>query len=98
METIETYLKDEKNASDSVIESVMAKLNSHLDIRAEFVQWLDTRSYPVDSPVKVEGYSAKDIADLAPFLDGIGAYTFLIALRDDPTQAKEIIRAGFPRK
>jgi len=35
---------------------------------------------------------------LAPFMDGVGIYNFLITLRERPENAKRIIAEGFPRK
>ncbi|MDR2344126.1 MAG: hypothetical protein LBD86_06320 [Spirochaetaceae bacterium] len=46
----------------------------------------------------VEGYTAEMIARLAPFMDGVGVYNFLVTLRERPDNGKRIIVAGFPRK
>lgn len=68
------------------------------DIAEEFVRWLETGKYQEENPVKVEGYSAKDIAELADFLDGAGAFNFLITLRERPEKAKGYIKDGFKIK
>ena len=68
------------------------------DIAAEFEHWLKTGKYTEADPVKVEGYSAYDICQLAPFLDGAGAFNFLITLREKPEKAKQYIAEGFKIK
>lgn len=70
----------------------------HPDIAEEFSQWLMTHEYPSEHPIKVEGYTAKEIAQMAPMLNGPGAYNFLITLREKPDKAKRYISEGFKRK
>ena len=98
MSTIREYLINEKNTSEVVADEIIAKLEEQPDIEAELEQWIETRAYPTEEPVSVEGYTAEAIAELAPFLDGVGAYMFLITLRTDRERGLEIIDAGFPRK
>jgi hypothetical protein len=51
-----------------------------------------------DNPLAVGGYTAQDINNLAPFMDGLGVFTFMVTLREDPAKAKEYIEGGFKRK
>jgi len=68
------------------------------DIAAEFIEWLNTGKYKEDDPLSIEGYTARDIVTLADFLEGAGAFNFLITLRERPEKAKGYIRDGFKMK
>ena len=68
------------------------------DISDELKSWIANRTYETNTPVSVEGYTGADIARLAPFMDGVGVFTFLVSLREQPEKAKEQITMGFPRK
>lgn len=68
------------------------------DIAAEFAQWIRTGEYPLHGCLRVEGYSARDIDEMAPILHGAGVYNFLITLREKPVQAKRYIQEGFKMK
>ena len=46
---------------------------------------------------RVEGYSARDIYEKT-YLTEIGAYNYLIYLREDPEQALKDLKNGLPRK
>lgn len=48
--------------------------------------------------IKIEGYTAKKIHEIAPKLDASGVYQFMITLCENPQKAKEYIKKGFPRK
>lgn len=92
---LEKYLIEEKKVESEVVRRMlMAKVLKYDDIAAEFARWLDVRNY--DEPgLVINGYTARKIYELAPKLDGIGVYNFLVTLRDDPEEAAEIMREGF---
>ncbi len=98
MELIRKYLIEEKKMPVVVAERTFAKLQRHADISAELENWIKNRAYESVPPVSVEGYTAADIVKLAPFMDGVGVFTFLVSLREQPEKAKAQIAAGFPRK
>lgn len=98
MDCLETYLLEERKLSPVVAGRILEKLRRHPDIAAELEDWIAHRVYDADHPVTVEGYTAADIVRLAPFLDGVGVFTFLVSLREQPQRAKAQIAAGFPRK
>lgn len=98
MDTIRKYLLEEKTMSAVIADRTISKLEQHPDISSELKQWITNRTYESNSPVSIEGYTAADIVKLAPFLDGVGVFTFLVSLREQPDKAKEQIAAGFPRK
>ncbi len=98
MEPIKQYLLTEKKMTPAVIERMLLKFEKHQDIADEFVLWIQTKEYGVDDPITVEGYTANDIHRIAPFLDGVGVFNFMISLREQPEKAKTQIASGFPRK
>lgn len=98
MEKIINYLVDERSQKYEVALKIVAPLEKHDDIRKELEEWIETRAYPTSNPITIEGYTARDISKLAPFMDGVGVYNFLVTLRERPDRAKSIIEAGFPRK
>ena len=98
MDLIRKYLIEEKKMPAVVADRTISKLEQHPDISSELERWIAKRVYESDSPVSIEGYTAADIVKLAPFMDGVGVFTFLVSLREQPDRAKEQIAAGFPRK
>ena len=98
IEKIVTYLVNERNQKPLVAEKIALPFEKHDDISAELKSWIDNRVYPQSNALEVEGYSAEDISKLAPFMDGVGVYNFMVTLRERPDNAKRIIEAGFPRK
>lgn len=90
------YLTTEKKQKPAVATMLCEKVSRYDDIKSEFLEWLDKRNFNLDHAVTIEGYSAADIHRLAPFLDGIGVYNFLVTLREKPDFAKKIIAQGFP--
>ena len=98
MELIRKYLEEEKKMSPVILERTIAKLERHADIVEEFKLWIETKEYKTDTTLQIEGYTAEDIFKIAPFLDGLGIFNFLVTLREQPEKAKAHISAGFPRK
>ena len=98
METIKQYLLTEKKLTPAVMERMLLKFEKHPDIADEFILWIQTKEYAAEDPIRVEGYTADDIHTIAPFLDGVGVFNFLISLREQPEKAKQQMASGFPRK
>ena len=94
---IENYLISEQKVTGAVMLMLKDKILRYNDISDEFCQYLEQRNYDFEHPLTVEGYTAKQIHELAPFLEGIGVYNFLITLRENPERAKKYIEEGFPR-
>ena len=94
---VEQYLREECGvASEVVRRKLREKVAKYDDIMQEFGQWLERREY--EDGVEIMGYTARKVAGLAPRLDGIGVFNFLVTLRDDPDGAKIIIEDGFKLK
>ena len=98
MEKIINYLVNERNQKPQVAAKIAAPFEKHDDIRAELEKWIEQKEYPQDNPITIEGYTAGMISKLAPFMDGVGVYNFMVTLRERPDNAKRIIAEGFPRK
>ena len=92
---IETYYKD-AGIMPLLLKQKMAAFEKHLDIAAEFEYWISNKEY-LDG-VNIEGYTAKSIAALSPYMDGEGAFQLLIELRERPDKAKKRINDGFKIK
>jgi len=98
MNTIMDYLLNEKQMTEIVAARTEKKISKYEDIRKEFEFWITNKTYNTESPLIVDGYTAQDIYKLAPFMDGLGVFNFMVTLRDDPVKAKEYIDGGFKRK
>ena len=98
MSTIAEYLRNEKHMTEIVAVRAEQKISKHEDIRKEFEAWIKNRAYITDNPLAVNGYTALDISKLAPFMDGLGVFNFMVTLRDDHDNAMKYIEDGFKRK
>jgi len=98
METIVNYLVNERNQKPQVAAKIASPFEKHDDIRAELEKWIEHKEYPQDNPITIESYTAGMISKLAPFMDGVGVYNFMVTLRERPENGKRIIAEGFPRK
>jgi len=98
MSIIKDYLLGEKQMTEVVAARTVAKVSKYEDIRTEFEIWIKNKEYNSDNPLVVGGYTAQDIYSLAPFMDGLGVFNFMVTLREDPAKAKEHIVGGFKRK
>ncbi|MDR0286691.1 MAG: hypothetical protein LBI03_03140 [Clostridiales bacterium] len=98
MGTIMEYLLKEKKMTEVVASRTETKVAKYEDIRKEAEFWIKNKTYNTESPLVVNGYTAQDIYKLAPFMDGLGVFNFLVTLREDPVKAQEYIDGGFKRK
>jgi hypothetical protein len=98
MSIISEYLQKEKKMTEVVAARTEKKVSKYEDIRKEFEFWIKKKTYNTDNPLVVGSYTAQDIYNLAPFMDGLGVFSFMVTLREDPAKAKEYIDGGFKRK
>ena len=77
----------------------LLKIDEHSDIAEEFYKGMNGDSFYFNStmPIEVEGYTAKRLFDEYP-LSELGAYNYLIYLREKPKEALLNLRKGLPRK
>lgn len=95
-EKIVSYLVNACKQKPEVAAKMTLSFEKHSDIRTELEKWIEQQEYPQDNPLMVEGYTAKNISELAPFMNGVGVYNFLVTLRERPENGKRIIAEGFP--
>ena len=98
MENIKNYLINTRNQKADVAAKIVSPLEKHDDIRNELERWIEKQEYPQNNVLTIEGYTAEMVSKLAPFMDGVGVYNFMVTLRERPENAKRIITEGFPRK
>ncbi len=98
IDNLTDYMEKEVKVTSEMLKYYEDSLKNHPDIRAEFEKWLTTREYETENPIRVEGYTAKDISELAPFEPGIGVYTFMISLREEPEYALAYIKKNYPKE
>ena len=91
-------IENELKQPAKVAELIMEKFMCNDDIRVEFENRIEHRIYPQVEPISVERYMAEDISNLAPFMEGVGTYTFLITLREHLENGKRYIAMGFSRR
>lgn len=98
MEKIIRYFTEEKEVTEVVAKVLAKPLCKYEDIKAEFIYWIDNRTFDAPNALLINNYSAAKIHEIAPFLDVAGIYNFMVTLRDNPEKAEGYIRNGFPRK
>jgi hypothetical protein len=98
MEKIINYLINIRKQKPMVAAKIASPFEKHDDIRDELEKWIESQEYTQDNPLTIEGYTAEMISKLAPFMDGVGVYNFMVTLRERPENGKRIIAEGFPRK
>ena len=98
MENIKNYLINTRNQKPEVAAKIVSPLEKHDDIRSELENWIEKQEYPQNNVLTIEGYTAEMISKLAPYMDGVGVYNFMVTLRERPDNAQRIIAEGFPRK
>ena len=91
-------LKREYQMTDKRAMLTLHKLRSHKDMYKEFLRVFAEGFFPNDDDaVNVEGFTAERLTRDYP-LNAVGAYNYLIYLRENPEKALSDLRAGLPRK
>jgi len=98
-ESVISYLKNELEKSETRANEMYEKLAKYPDILAEFAKWVETRTFPSkeDGVVEVEGQTAKSLSE-STYLEPVGAYNFLVYLKEKPKEALADLKRGLPRK
>jgi len=93
-----SMLKSDFRMSEKRAVLAIQKLLTHKDIYDEFVLVAMSGKYAKESSVvSVEGYTAESLNSNYP-LSLLGAYNYLIYLRESPKEALEDLKKGLPRK
>lgn len=94
---IENYYL-ERNVPKYLLDQKIKRFDRNPDISKEFELWITSRKYKTESPVEIEGYSAKSLSEMSHYLDGEGAFMLLIELKENPSYALKKIKSGFKLK
>lgn len=95
IDTIKNYFKlNQRRAVKS-----LDKLRKYDDIYSEFMTGIrgNIFTFPDKNAVRIEGYTAEDLHKNYP-LSELGAYNYLIYLRENPKAALQDLKDGLPRK
>ena len=86
----------DKYNEDRIIE-IIEKLKKYGDIFFEFYDFVLYENFPTEDGIEVEGYTAEKLCNTT-MLNPLGAYNYLIYLRDNPEEALEYLKARLPVK
>lgn len=96
-EQIFEYLIAQDDITPKIAASICDKMEKHTDIMTEFSEFIKTGEFPTEGAISVGGYTAKLLAETT-YLKPVGAYNYLIFLRNRPTEALAQLKKGLPRK
>jgi hypothetical protein len=91
------YMFYESNMSEKRIKANIDKLNRHEDIKFELYETIVYDKFPVAGALQVHGYTAESL-NKTTHLSVLGAYNYLIYLREDETNALSDLKKGLPVK
>lgn len=91
------YLQDDERMSAKVASATLSKLERHPDILTEFHQWIRSKEFAKANAISVEGHTAKSLVD-STYLRPVGAFNYLVYLREQPKEALDDLKRGLPRK
>lgn len=95
--SIVEYLMNECSMSEKRARDAYNKLYGQYDILNEFYFYVRNGRFTTFSPITVEGISAQQLNE-STYLSPVGAYNYLIYLRESPKEALEDLKRGLPRK
>lgn len=73
------------------------KLSKYDDIKTEFLKVVKDGDYP-ENGLSIHNHTAKEIHQLASFMNFCGVYNFMVTLKEDPEFAEKTISEGFKLK
>lgn len=91
------FIKEKSSLPEKRIEKMMKDLKIHFDLYSEIVEYLMNGNNYIKKMIEVEGYNAKELSDNYK-LSIVGAYNYLIYLREDSVSALADLKAGLPRR
>ena len=92
---IKDFMRNTAKMNEKQIQSNLEKMNHYEDIKTEFYQTIMTEQFPIESGIRVQGYTAQLLYDTTR-LSILGAYNYLIYLREDPVNAIADLKKGLP--
>lgn len=93
------YLLNQAKMTRKVADKTCVQLSAHPDVFEEFTRRV-VRSEAGSGhgqDISVEGYTARMLMDTT-YLTPVGAYNFLVFLREEPEAALADLKRGLPRK
>jgi len=96
-EQIFEYLVEKEKQTPKLASQMCDKFEKHPDIMEELVQYILTGKFVEKDPVTVEGYTAQMLKDTT-YLKPVGAFNYLIYLRNKPEIALDKLKKGLPLK
>lgn len=99
MNKVMNYLVEDKKLYKGVATVVYNHLADHPEILTEFENYIKTGSFNMSdgSCIEVEGYTAERL-DKETYLTPVGAYNFLVYLKEFPEQAKSDLSNNIKKK
>lgn len=94
---ITEYILHHMKLPQTRAEKSYEKIARYADIRKEFYQYIMDDEVFTPNPIKVEGFTAQYLATNYP-LSTLGAYNYLIYLREMPGKALADLKAGLPTR
>ncbi len=96
-EQIFEFLVEKENQTPKLASQMCDKFEKHSDIMRELYQYIQTGKFVSDDPVTVEGYTA-EMLEASTYLKPVGAFNYLIYLRNKPEIALDKLKKGLPLK
>ena len=94
---LKDYLFYECNLNRKRIEKILQKLDQYEDIKLEFYETIIYENFPVSGAIEVCRYTAKKLNETT-HLTVLGAYNYLIYLREDPKTTLDNLKKGLSVK
>lgn len=94
---ISEYIINALGKNQEQAKKAYEKLCRYEDIRNEFYNYVMNEEFPKENIISVEGYTAEQLCKTT-MLNPLGAYNYLIYLRDNPEEALSNLKEGLPRK
>lgn len=91
------YMSHECNMSKDRFQANIAKLNRHEDIKFELYETLIYEKFPITGAITVCGRTAESLKNTT-HLSILGAYNFLIYMREDEKNALDDLKRGTSNK
>lgn len=91
------YFTQELHETQKRAEEMYKKLEKYPDILEEFLFWIKNNDFKKENPIEIEGYTALKLMQ-STYLEPIGAYNYLIYLKEKPEEALEYLKKGLPKK
>lgn len=94
---IKNFIKENNNLNDYRINQEYLGIHKYPEIEEEFVYYI-LNGWSIDKTLLiVEGFTAKKLLENYP-LSVLGAYNYLIYLKEEPKDALDNLRKGLPRR